>query len=121
MTLISDKYRGSGEYFLVFNELVTAARYRGTITYEEIADLIGLLIAGAHMGVETGHLLGEISEDEHKRGRPMLSAIAVGVSGSPGPGFFACARKLGKLTDEEEHPFWIQERNLVHEFWRRKF
>ena len=32
------------------------------------------------------------------RGRPMLSAIAVGVSGSPGDGFFGLAKTLGKFV-----------------------
>lgn len=30
------------------------------------------------MGRELGHLLGDISEDEHLAVRPMLSAIAIG-------------------------------------------
>ncbi|MFQ5401031.1 MAG: hypothetical protein ACE5E7_15710 [Anaerolineae bacterium] len=41
--------------------------------------------------------MGEIAADEMKRGRPLLSAVAVGVSGQPGPGFFALARQLGRL------------------------
>lgn len=121
MAIVTDKYRGSGEYFLVFNELVAAARHRGTVTYQELADLIGLPVSGSHMGSQLGHILGEISEDEHNLHRPMLSAVAVGVSGSPGPGFFDCARKLGKLTNEDEQSFWEHEKNAVHEFWRKKF
>jgi hypothetical protein len=81
MAIVTDKYRGTGKYFLVFNDLGLAAKYRGTVTYQELADLVGLPIVGAHMGTEVGHVLGEISEDQHKLGRPMLSAVAVGVSG----------------------------------------
>lgn len=124
MHKVSDKYRGSGEYFIVFNELVKAARHRGTATYQELADLIGLPIVGAYMGKEIGHLLGEISEDESDRGRPMLSAIAVGVDGSPGDGFFGLAKTLGKFSgsgDEEQRRFWEGELKQVHEFWKRKF
>jgi len=29
---VTDKYRGTGEYFLVFDELFAAAKHRGTVT-----------------------------------------------------------------------------------------
>ena len=124
MSTVANKYRGAREYSLVYAELITAARYRGTVTYQEIALIMGLHPAGAHMGTETGQVLGEISEDEHLRGRPMLSAIAVGVSEFPGDGFFALAGKLGKLTDstaDGKRKFWEKERDAVYETWRRKF
>jgi hypothetical protein len=60
-------------------ELVRAAQYRGITTYQDIAVIMGLPIIGSHMGLETGQILGEISEDEVNVGRPMLSAIAVNV------------------------------------------
>ena len=100
MSVVTDKYRGTKEHCLVYRELITAARYRGTITYQEIAAIMDLPMVGSHMGREVGHLLGAISEDEHVQGRPMLSAVAVGVSGQPGDGFFALARELGKLQDD---------------------
>ena len=100
MPTVPDKYRGTKEYRLVLTELITAARYRGTVTYQEIAPLMGLPPQGSHMGREIGQLLGEISEDEHVNGRPMLSAFAVSVEGVPGPGFFALARDLGRLRSD---------------------
>ncbi len=100
--IVSEKYRGSGEYQLVFNELVKAAQYRGTVTYQELAHIIGLPITGSHLAKEIGHLLGEISEDQVRRGRPMLSAVAVGVDGLPGSGFFEFAEKLEKLQDKSD-------------------
>jgi hypothetical protein len=124
MKKVNDKYRGSAQYFMVFNELASAARHRGTTTYQELADLIGLPIVGAYMGKEIGHLLGEISEDEVDRNRPMLSAIAVGVDGSPGDGFFNLAKSLGKLASdgrEEKNGFWEEEKKKVYDMWKRKF
>ena len=124
MDVVTVKYRGTGEYFLVFDELVKCARFRGTITYQEIAELTGLPIVGSYMGKEVGHLLGEISEAQHALGRPMLSAIAVGVDGLPGEGFFKLATTLGKFTghgDEAQRHFWEQERSAVYELWRKKF
>jgi hypothetical protein len=70
MATVSDKYRGTPIYFLVYCELLTAARYRGTVTYQEIAQIMGLPLRGSHMGKEVGHLLGEIAEDEHCQNRP---------------------------------------------------
>ena len=122
MPIISNKYRGTKEYSIVYSELITAARYRGLITYQEIAQLMGLPLDGSHMGKETGHILGEISEDEHLHGRPMLSAIAVGVSGSPGQGFFEAAKLLGKFkTGIDDSTFWEDERKSVYNTWKRNF
>lgn len=122
MSKVPNKYRGSGQYFIVFNELVAAARHRGTATYQELADLIGLPIMGAYMGKEVGQLLGEISEDECDRDRPMLSALAVGVNGKPGDGFYDLAKTLGKLgSGEAEDHFWEAERRKLYEIWQRKF
>lgn len=92
MSIVNAKYRGTVEYHLAFSKLISAARCRGTVTYQEIVKVVGLPLKGAYMGSETGQLLGEISEDEFHAGRPMLSAIGVNVGGKPGPGFFELAR-----------------------------
>lgn len=82
---------------------------------------MGLPLSGSHMGREVGHILGEIAEDEVQSGRPMLSAVAVGVNGKPGPGLFSLARDLGRLTSEEEEEpeFWEAERLAAYKVWRR--
>lgn len=121
MSSSSAKYRGKKEYYLTFNELVSAARYRGTVTYQEIAQLVGLPLKGRHMGNEIGHLLGEISKDEVNNGRPMLSAVAVNVQGEPGQGFYALSRDFGKEFDdsrEERLKFWKSELHKVYEVWK---
>ena len=119
MSIVKNKYRGTKAYAQVYSELITAARYRGSITYQEIAQLIGLPLQGSHMGREIGQILGEISEDELSNGRPMLSAIAVNVEGLPGPGFFSLAKELEKLTlDEDEQHFWQKERLAVYNAWK---
>jgi hypothetical protein len=118
---LEDKYRKTKEYHLVHTELVTAARYRGTVTYQEVAKLMGLPMSGHRMGSQIGDILDEISEDEARAGRPMLSAIAVNVQGTPGPGFFKLARGLGKLqgnSSAEETAFWEQEKAAVYDTWK---
>ncbi len=120
MKRVKDKYRGTPKYFLVMAELVRAAQYRGVTTYQDIAVIMGLPQKGVFMGTETGHVLGENSENEVLAGRPMLSAVAVGVSGRPGSGFYALAKDLGRLAKgKEEEEFWSEEIKLVYEAWRR--
>ena len=125
MTAIGSRYRGTIDYQRVTAELVTAARYRGTTTYQAIAILLGLPLRGSHMGREVGQVLGEISEDEHNAGRPMLSAVAVNAAGRPGPGFFALAEKFGRLNEgaskDEKIQFWEGERDNVHDLWGYSF
>jgi hypothetical protein len=122
MSVVADKYRGTPVYHTVYCELLMAARYRGTVTYQEIAQVMGLPLRGSLMGKEVGHILGEIAEDEHDRGRPMLSAVAVGVAGKPGSGLFALAREMGKLSGdspEAEASFWEAETAACYQTWRR--
>ena len=122
---MDNKYRNSKEYFLIYAELIAAARYRGTVTYQELADLIGLPLQGNYMGTEIGHYLGEISRNEVEQGgRPMLSVIAVRTSGQLGDGFFDLARQLGRLHgagEVEQRRFMQAEQDAVYETWHRSF
>lgn len=117
---VKDKYRGTTKYFHVMAELVRAAQYRGLTTYQDIAVIMGLPLTGSYMGSATGQILGEIAEDEVLAGRPMLSAVAVGVSGKPGSGFYSLARELGLLDlGAEETEFWQAQREAAYAAWRR--
>ena len=121
MITLEPKYRGKKEYYLVLAELITVARYKGKVTYQEVAKLIGFPLEGNYMGAEIGHLLGEISEDQVKQGRPMLSAVVVNTAGKPGPGFFELARYLKRLSGssrEEEQRFWEGELSAVYDSWQ---
>ncbi len=121
MPVVPNKYRGSKEYYLIYSELITAAKYKGTISYQEIANIMGLPMRGSYMGSQIGHLLGEISEDEFNSGRPMLSAVAVNVHGEPGLGFYSLARDLGRLdkvSDGVDKAFWESELQDVYETWK---
>lgn len=120
MPVVKDKYRGTTEYFHVLSELVRAAQYGGLTTYQDIAVIMGLPQKGSFMGSETGKILGEIAEDESVAGRPMLSAVVVGVNGKPGPGFFTLAKELGRLSaGQDEAAFWQAERQAAYKAWRR--
>jgi len=120
MTFVTSKYRGTTVYFHVLAELVRAAQHRGVTTYQDIAIIMGLPTTGNLMGKETGHILGEISEDEVKQGRAMLSSVAVGVTGKPGPGFYALAVQMGLMKPEEDKEnFWGRQREAAYKAWRR--
>ena len=120
MPIVSDKYRGTTMCFHVLAELVRAAQYRGLTTYQDIALLMGLPQSGNYMGKEVGLILGEISEDEVRAGRPMLSSVAVGVNGKAASGFFGLARGLGRLEqNKDESAFWNEELRDAYSAWRR--
>ena len=120
MPVVSDKYRGTTKYFHVHAELVRAAQYRGLTTYQDIALLMDLPQSGNHMAKEIGWILGEISEDEVRARRPMLSSVAVNVRRKAGKGFFELARDLGRLDqNKDESAFWKEELHAAYLAWRR--
>ena len=120
MADVKNRYRGTTKHFHVLAELVRTAQYRGVTTYQDIAVIMGLPQSGNHMASEVGRVLGEISEDEVEAGRPMLSSVAVGVKGKPGPGFFRFASQLRRFSaGDDEDEFWEQERAETYDAWKR--
>jgi hypothetical protein len=114
-------YIESVVYFKVYSELINAAKYHGVVTYQPIARVMGVPERGGQMAGATGRMLGVISRNEVAQGRPMLSAIAVGVSGFPGDGFFVLARELGFEfggSKEEKRMFWESQCKAVYEIWK---
>ena len=97
--------------------MINAAQHKGYCTYQEIAQAVGLPTSGNYMSVEIGGLIGAISENEVKLGRPMLSAIVIGVSGKPGEGFFDWARNLGVFQGTDEEAFWNEECKKLYQEW----
>ena len=117
MTTVGERYRGSIAFLRVYRELMTAAECRGIVRYMTIASHIGIDTPGNRMAREVGQVLGEVSEDEHNAGRPMLSAVAVSSEGKPSEGFYVLARKLGKLASEDKaaaESFWRTEQQAIY-------
>ncbi len=125
MSKIPDQYRGTKEYLLVYSLLISAAQHRGIITYKDVAKIMGLPLTGQDMGQKTGRLLGEISKEEERNHRPMLSAIAVGYGARPGKGFFGLAEELGRLEEhanrQAREAFWTAECKTVYDAWAEDF
>lgn len=81
--------------------------------------ILGITRPGSYMSNQLNKILGEISEDEVTAGRPMLSAIATGVKGFPGSGFFTLAQDLGRMAaGEDEGDFWKRECQAVYDAWK---
>jgi hypothetical protein len=112
------------EYFLVYSELIHAARHRGSVTYQELAHVVGLPLSGNQMGLQIGNLLGAVSFNEVENGRPMLSAIGVTVKGNVGAGFFNLARQLGLLDSDhpaDEDAFLQEQVHQIYRIWQQQF
>jgi len=112
------------EYHLAYSKLIEAARNRGTVTYQELADVMDKIPHGSHLAQTSGGMGGAINLNEHLHGRPMLSAILVNISGKPGEGFFQLARDLGRLRSNhpaDEERFWEEEKRAVYEVWQKSF
>lgn len=122
MCIVERKYKETIEYYKVYSALIYAAKDQKKLNYTDIAKIMNLPETGQHMGAETGHLLCEISENEHNNERPLLGAVVVKSNmGIPGDGFFTFACQLHKLkenaTPEQKKLFWKNELNQVYEKW----
>jgi hypothetical protein len=113
------KYLGTQEYDAACERLKALARQRGKpIGYSPIFTIMKLS-PGNHAAKEAGRMLGEISEQMHLAGKPMLSALVINQQqGTPGGGFFDLAVQLGKLpagaSDQEKIAFWKKELAAVY-------
>ncbi len=112
----------SVEYHLIYAELIRAARHRGTVTYQELAHVVGLPLSGNYMSKRIGELLGTVAQNEVSHHRPMLSALVVNTAGKPGTGFIPWAEKLG-LFHEGDNPeaFWQDQCQACYQTWKQQF
>lgn len=99
--------------------LIERAKLRGMIPYSELVYQIHSVTLNPE-SYALFEMLGEISWEEDKAGRGMLSVIVVHKSGDmqPGPGFFKLAKKLGRDTSDILS-CWIAELKKVHAYWSK--
>ncbi len=117
-----DGLRRQKSYLRVYALLIRSAEERTTVTYGDVAAILGLPPSGQHMARETGRMLGAITHRECDCGRPMLTAVVVSSGDKrPGPGFYGLARQMGGLdttaTRDGERQFWKEELERVYEEW----
>lgn len=96
--------------------MVEQARRSATITYSDLAKGITAVDFDAY-DQRLFHLLGEISSDEDREGRGMLTAVVVHKGDmQPGPGFFELAERLGRDAPDRLK-FWMEELKRVYAVW----
>ena len=105
----------------IFRKLVACAKAGDILSYSEIAPLAGLNMENPADRLELGAILGEISESEHAKGHPLLSAIVLHKNDSvAGDGFFKLASSLGLFLGGDKVSFLINEIKRVHAHWQTK-
>jgi len=99
--------------------LIGLAKKHDIITYGELAKEVHSAYFEAN-SLALFHILGDISREEYREGRGMLTAtVVLEEEGIPGDGFFDLAEELHiPFSDKEE--FWIKELKKVYKSWDSK-
>ena len=102
---------------IIYDKLKEVARARGLIYYQQVGNLVGLDMGDPRDRDRISQLLDDINEEEatvHQR--PMLSAIVVReAEGTPGQGFWKCAKRLGRYTGGSKLDFYCKELQRVYD------
>lgn len=104
-------------YRVIYERLVDAARQRSRVFHSEVR---GLLDSQPGDSWDVDEVFAQIAGDEHRAGRPLLTAIVVTGKSIPGNIFFSSARDLGVLSSSdpaEEMRFWMSEEARVYDTW----
>jgi hypothetical protein len=100
--------------------LAQRAHDKKMISYTELMYQIRSISFETPHDLRLPQFLAEISTEEAKAGRGMMTALVVRKNGDqrPGAGFFELAERLGyDLSDPEK--FWIEEVNRVFASWQK--
>ena len=102
----------------IYRRLISVARKRRVLRYNEIAPLAGLDMKKTADRNEIGRILGIISTFEHQHHRPLLSAVVIHSSDNiPGKGFFELAMNLNLYDGRGDFMFFHNELCKVHNYW----
>ena len=97
-------------------EIVVRVAKRGeTIFIDDLCKELGMPITPKNKG-SIGKPLARFSVEECEKGRGMISVVVISKrTGLPWEGFFANAKKLGLMAEEESNEnFFGRELNRVH-------
>ncbi len=101
--------------------LESVAKRRILITYQELANALQIL--PPHSIHRVTEALERLMEEDAAADRPFIAALAISKArgGLPGPGFFDCARRLGRfagdLDGQDARTFHTTELNAVFACW----
>lgn len=105
--------------------LIKTAKRKSIINYTELLKQSGVRLDMSipHDRGQLGHLLGEISWNEVKEGRPMLSSIALHAGDfKQGQGFFDLAEVLYSMSfpnEDAKIKFGMEEMTKTHNLWSK--
>jgi hypothetical protein len=97
------------------------AKRRIVITYQELASALQIL--PPHSIHQVTEALEHLMQEDAASDRPFIAALAISKArgGLPGPGFFDCARRLGRFAGDQggqdAKTFHAAELNAVFAFW----
>ena len=102
--------------------LIVAAKRGEVVHYADLAKATGREMKGPNWAVHIGRILGRISSEEAKAGRPLLSVIVVSRdTGLPGAGFFNLGKELHLVQPgEDEDAFTRRQTRRVYDYWQQK-
>jgi len=101
--------------------LEDAARGGVPVTYRQVAAELSL--RPPHTIHRVTRALEALMHEDAERGRPMIAAMVVGKArrGMPAPGFFECARRLGRYdgpaSGPEAEAFHAAELQACIDYW----
>ena len=98
--------------------LESVAKRRIVITYQELANALRILPPLSIHRVTAA--LERLMEEDAAADRPFIAALAISKArgGLPGPGFFDCARRLGRFAGgQDARTFHAAELNSVFARW----
>ncbi len=93
------------------------------ITYQALAKAMRLLPPNTILQLTSA--LECLIDEDAAAGRPLIAALVVSKArgGMPGPGFFECARLVGRFDGDPSGPeaatFYAAEFEAAVDFWRR--
>ena len=101
--------------------LIKLAKNMDHMRYQEFCDefLLGYDMHDIQDRQKIGNILGQISESEHFKGRPLLSVFIQHEDGLPGPGFFTMAEQLGRYIPSfmNKKQFVKREMSYAYIYW----
>jgi hypothetical protein len=108
----------------VYNKLKEIAKRQETITYSQFASDCNISYTSIEERNEFHHLIGNISKNEVKNSRPMLSVLIHhkgDLERTPGKGFFELADELNQRKEKETDK-QLQYRMIKEcwNFWKEK-
>ena len=101
--------------------LESVAKRRIVITYQELANALRILPPLSIHRVTAA--LERLMEEDAAADRPFIAALVISKArvGLPGPGFFDCARRLGRFAGDPDgqdaRTFHATELNAVFAYW----